>query len=227
MNSNFIKYFKKDVVKIQNDLEIYKICSFYYFSNVKNVESIIRHGILPYNEIKRQKIYAVSFANEKVQERRDEREIFSNKENTSRLTIHDVTPVYFTPRTPTLYAVCKRQAKERSQLVFFVISIDVLFDNSIYFFTSDGNAASGKTIFYFNTLGFRFIDWELINSGFWAETDDGKRRMCAEILFYPYLPSKYIKKIIFPHNSLLQDFNKMNVSIPSQIHLEADSRYFF
>ena len=111
------------------------ITDFFYFSMINNLESLLKYGILPKNEVARRGWNYASFAEESVQDRRHVRKIQLSNQVT--VTIHDVVPVYLVPRTPTLSA--RRESQNR--IFFLVINTDVLAQENTDFAFSDGNAA--------------------------------------------------------------------------------------
>ncbi len=76
-----------------------------------------------------------------------------------------------------------------------MIEIDpsVLDNNQILL--TDGNAASANTEFYRNPSDLKYMPWNVLREKYWDDKPDGKRKMCAEVLVYPKVPPKYIKKI--------------------------------
>ena len=59
----------------KSKLRDHGISEFFYFSMIENLESFLKHGILPKNEIIKQGWNYASFAEESVQDRRHIREI--------------------------------------------------------------------------------------------------------------------------------------------------------
>ena len=83
----------------------------YYLSSKENFESIITNGIISKNEIKKKNVNYKSFAENEVQKRRSKIDI--NISDRTRRNLHDLVPLYFTPKTPTLYA------RQNNQYIFF------------------------------------------------------------------------------------------------------------
>ena len=75
----------------------------YYLSTKENFQSILTNGILSKNEIQNKKISYKSFAEEHVQKRRSEIQI-NISDGLTRCSLHELVPLYFNPKSPTLYS---------------------------------------------------------------------------------------------------------------------------
>ena len=199
-------------IVINDNLKNYGIISFWYFSYIENLNSILTLGILSKNDIKRKKIPHYSFAEETVQERRYAKHIIlTNKKN---CTIHDVVPVYMTPKTPTLFA----RKKEQYRLFFARIQTGIIDDEGIAFAFTDGNAASKTTNFYSDLNQLPNIPWDVLNSAYWNDFDDGKRKRNSEFLIYPYIPIHRIWELGVIHDDICYQaraiINQHNLKLP-------------
>ena len=132
----------KDWIKIK--LQQYNISSFYYLAHKNNLEGILKYGILPKNEVIEKGLDSTSFAEIGVQESRDAINIALADKKI--YNIHDMVPLYLTPKTPTLFA----RKNIREQLFFSVIQSFILTDDQIEFVFSDGNAGSSSTRFFYS-----------------------------------------------------------------------------
>ena len=182
---NLKKWRKK---KLKNCKEFPKYL--YYFSELSNIENIIKFGILPKNKIIKQNIQSKSFANLEVQKyRKTIKCIISNKENKF---LHDLVPLYLNPKTPTLYS-----RKNIQEDVFFCLinSYELLSDPEVNFAYTDGNATNRITKFYYNLDSLNKLKWDIINSDRWNDKPDGKRIRNSEFLIYPEIKLKYIEFI--------------------------------
>ena len=199
-------------------LEAKNIKFLYNFSNIENLPSIIKNGILPKNFVNRSCIKTSSFAEESVQERRHNKTVkLSDK---SQVNLHDLVPLYFTPKTPTLYARKDLQSK-----IFFVeISVSLIYEEANNFSFTDGNAGSDSTQFFRNLNDISSLPLEVINAEYWNNFEDGRRKRCAEFLVYPKVDAKYINKFVVINNealSICKDIirGESNCNIPIDIDL--------
>ena len=162
----------------------------YYFSNLDNIDSIVKSGILPKNYIIKENIPSESFANLKVQKLRKNTQCqISNKEIKY---IHDLVPLYLNPKTPTLFS--RRNIQDD---IFFCLinSKNLLSDIDVNFAFTDGNATNLSTKFYYNLSNLNNLNWDIIKGEWWNDKTDGKRIRNAEFLIYPKIKVKYIEFI--------------------------------
>jgi hypothetical protein len=145
--------------------------SLWYMTHIRNLPSILRSGILSHATITRQKIQHKDVSDLEVQHRRS-----TTYETVYGRPLHDYVPLYFNPHNPML---SKLRANQH-ELIILEISPRRIMENQCV--VSDGNAASPRSDYYELEEGLMHIDWALIRKGSWYGVDDGKRRMCAEVL---------------------------------------------
>ena len=196
----------------------------YYLSSKENFESIITNGIISKNEIKKKNVNYKSFAENEVQKRRSTIDI--NISDRTRRNLHDLVPLYFTPKTPTLYA------RQNSQYNFFfskISSIKIISDSKKNFAFTDGNAASDLTKQYWNLKNLPKLKWDIILAESWADKEDGKRIRNAEFLIHSNIEIKFISEFIVLNSDLKIKFEKIlekkNIKIP--VNKDLDFSYFF
>lgn len=197
---------------------------FYYFADFRNFESIISNGIFSKNYIHKTRIKNYDFSNSEVQVRRHFKEIDLNG---IKYRIHDFVPLYFVPKTPTLFAI-----DERELLFFIEINKNIISHNKKYIF-SDGNAASNRTGFY-DDLGEakKNIPWEVLNAKFWNNFEDGKRKRNAEILIYDKIETSYFNRVIVNNKEVFNFFLEILDDIKwkglnKDFKLQIDQSFFF
>ena len=134
----------------------------YYVAPIANLASILRHGLLSFNEIERRSVNHNSFAEESVQNRRHARHVTLS--DGVDVTVHELVPLYLTPRTPTLSA----RRSEQERLTFLDISADAICDPGIQFAFTDGNAGASDTSFYRNLNKLDKIPWNVIFADYWT-----------------------------------------------------------
>jgi len=167
----------------------------YYFSRIENLDNIIKHGILSYNEVNNMNIDSITFAEETVQVRRDRRNIFLS--NNMKKNLHDLVPLYFKSKTPTLYA-----RKDIQDKIFFCkIETSILSDKNVGIAFTDGNAASDQTKFYWNVMNLTKLNWDIILDSRWNDYEDGRRQCNSEFLIYPKVSLNRINEFIVINES--------------------------
>ena len=197
------------------------IIDFFYFSMIDNLESLLKYGILPKNEVVIRGWNYASFAEESVQDRRHVRKI--QLSNQATVTIHDVVPVYLVPRTPTLSA--RRESQNR--IFFIVINTDVLAQENTEFAFSDGNAASQETLIFNSLYKLKYIPWDVLKAVYWNDFPDGRRKRNAEFLIFPKIEPGYFKRIIICNPDLYNECNQLTRTLGLSIDTIVDTSYFF
>ena len=215
-----LSYWRKTTV--ENCKEFPKFL--YYLSSKENFESIITNGIISKNEIKKKNINYKSFAEDEVQKRRSKVDI--NISDRTRRNLHDLVPLYFTPKTPTLYA---RQKDQYNFFISKISSIKIISDLKKNFAFTDGNAASDLTKQYWNLKNLSKLKWDIIHAESWADKEDGKRIRNAEFLIHQNIEIKFISEFILINQNLKKKFEKIlekkNIKIP--VNKDLDFSCFF
>jgi len=206
---------------IKRKLEEYKICQFYYFSHIDNIENIIKYGILPLNEAKRQGLNPKSLAEPGVQERREKKNITLT--DSKLYNLHDLVPLYLTPKTPTLYAIRKYQDK----IFFAVVQSFILSDDEIDFAFSDGNAASDATQFYYSLNKLDKVPFTVIRANRWTEFYDGRRKRCSEFLIYPRVSISRIWRFVVNNIKSKSHIDNIKIKYGIEIETKIDPLDFF
>jgi len=202
-------------------LKEYNIHSFYYFSHKDNFDAIIKHGILPQNKVQSMGIDFSSFADEAVQDRRDTKNIKLTDEEW--YNIHDLVPLYLTPKTPTLYA----RKNHQNNFFFCVVQSFLVCDSSIDFAFCDGNAGSSATRFHYSLNKLNEMPWDVIRSENWNTYPDGKRQRNAEFLIHPKVPVSRIWRFVVNNNQLKQELSRKLNRAGLDKEIEVDKWCFF
>lgn len=125
-----------------------------------------------------------------MQQRRDQK--YMELSDGAIAGIHDVVPLYFVTRTPTLSAIRKIQ----SELAFIEISSEVVCDQSNSYAFTDGNAASNDTVFFSSVFRLAEVSHKILRAKYWCNFPDGKRQRCAEFLIYPRVSVSYFQRLL-------------------------------
>lgn len=166
------------------------INNLFYFSDIANFSNIVSQGILAKNNINQKNISYNSFANENVQNRRQQKNILLS--NGKMANVHDCVPLYMRHLSPTQ---CACRSKEHN-FVFFVFDSNIILDKNKNFAFTDGNAGSRNTKFYNNLAFIDKIPVETINNRYWHKQVDGRRKAQSEVLIYNKLDIKEVKYIV-------------------------------
>lgn len=173
---------KADILKSCNPLKPFGVESLWHMTHINNISSTLEYGILSHSSANRQ-LNPVDISNQEVQRWRSQPDpIYKRK-------LHDYAPTYISIRNPMLYV----KKDINSQLCIIEICPSLLTSKN-YLFT-DGNAASRDTKFYNSLSQLNYLPWDVLNSEYWNDFTDGKRKKCSEFLIYPSIEPKFIKKI--------------------------------
>lgn len=163
----------------------------YHITHINNLESIISEGgLLAYNAMRTAEIQYTNIAYENIQNRRATFRIPCGAGG----VLHDYVPFYFAPRSPMLYAINKGNVPNYSQgqaaVIHLVSSVDYIDAEGLDFVFTDGHAAMTFTDFFDDLNDLGAIDWDVMKSRYWNDTDednDRKRRRQAEFLVRNFL----------------------------------------
>ena len=199
-------------------LEEYGIEYLFHMTHIKNLENILKHGILSKNSIEKDGFEYTNIADSAVNDiRSQKRDPYNNR------PIHDYVPLYFNPRNPMLY----RKYCENIQNDILILGIDrkLLLNNTTLF--TDGNVASRRTIYYDNLRWLGHLNWYCIRRAKrWNNIRDGKRIICSEALIHPKIDVNSIVAI-FTNNSLTKELVDFQVDGKTEIDVIQSDDYFF
>lgn len=116
--------------------------------------------------------------------------------------LHDYVPFYFAPRSPMLYTinrgnVTQYKGKQR-EIIYLVSTVQEIQSKKIPFVFTDGHAIIEYTEFFDDVKDLGSIDWDVMNSQYWSDTDedpDRKRRRQAEFLAFKSFPIHCVLEI--------------------------------
>lgn len=182
-------------------MDLRDIKELYYITDIKNVASIMRHGILSHNEARG--ILHRSIAEKGVQERRKNKRIPGTKED-----LHDYANLYFDAHNPMLSA--RRDMND--SICILRIKKDVLSLTGVI--VTDQNA-SRACWFKPASEGLPLLKHEEIFAEFWIKADDPveeyrlKGIKCAEGLIPKFVDSSYIFSAYVANETALKSFREV------------------
>ena len=167
-----------------------------YLVHPDNLESIMRHGIFPYNEVRRRGLPHTSIASEAVQGRREF--------DISGFSCHDFVPLYLARRNPMLWAIGDQPR------AYIRVRLEVADLEDVIF--ADGNAASNSTGFVRGDYGAQRLPWDVILARRWtgSQYPDGRRQRCSEVLV--------------PHPIAYDQFLDIRADLSKQLSFPSDRR---
>lgn len=140
-------------------------------------------------------------------------------------TFLDYISFYFTNRSPMLYNIAKGFnnviKRNQDEIIYLVSNFKLIKDSKIKFVFFDGHGFHHYSECYNDELKLHEIDWEVIKSRDWFDTEsdsDRKRKKQAELLVYNELSIEYLLGIGVSNEQTEQKINllleKNNVNLP-------------
>ncbi|MBT6047078.1 MAG: DUF4433 domain-containing protein [Candidatus Scalindua sp.] len=160
---------------LQND-----VSCLWHLTHKDNLQSILEHGILNHDDAHGLLVKPVDISDHGAQRWREIPEPCYHRR------IHEYASLYINPRNPMLFS----RRDEQSKLCLIEVSLSVIFESE--YLITDGNAASRTTDFFHSVDYINELPWDVLNSKFWADHNDGKRKKCAEVLIYPKVMPTHI-----------------------------------
>jgi len=160
-----------------------EIRCFWYITHKANLKSILKRGILNHYDASRLEPNRFDISDPDAQRWREE------KDPHFKRTIHSYAPLYINPKNPMLYV----RREIRNSLLLLEVQPSVLFDTE--YLITDGNAASRITNFYKSVDSVDKLPWDVLKGDYWPDFQDGKRKMCSEVLVYPKVDPQYIAAV--------------------------------
>lgn len=157
---------------------------FFRITHVQNLPHILRHGLHP---------LASGAADPNFVAIGDLSLIAARKELEVPIApgggFSEYVPFYLGPRSPMLYQIWKGYEGvaqiAQADIVYIAVSLACIEQKGIPFVFTDGHARTKVTRFYNDPADFDNLDWEVIQSSNWANTEDDpdrKRKKQAELM---------------------------------------------
>jgi hypothetical protein len=146
-----------------------------HFTHVSHLASVIEKGLACDIDAQGDGLLAVEVGSRSVKDQRRRRGVGCGPGG----VVANYVPFYFAPRSPMMFAIDRGRVPEYTHgcdpLVYLVTTVEELSSRSIPMVFSDGNAASGITVFGDQVADFDdLVDWSLMKEQYWADTlDDG------------------------------------------------------
>lgn len=205
----------------------------FYMLHVKNLPSIVEHGLLSHNKAYQLSDFkAEDISNQSVNNRRSVQDPFFKK------SLHDYVPFYWNPRNAMLYST---QNRFSDNIIILGFEIEKFFRYLIkekFFLFTNKNAACDNVRFIPPFLKLLLditigINLKSVFSASWLYNDDVKQKMMAEILVYESVPFNLVTEIYIQTPEILEQvksiFQDKGVKQPLCFYGNASNRwsYFF
>ncbi len=170
----------------------------YHITHYRNLPGIVADNGLACCALLRQRGTPYhDLANQEIQDRRATTPVPCGPGG----NLHDYVPFYFAPRSPMLYVINRgglRYSERQVPVIHLVSSAEAVYSaNRLTVFTN-GLAIMALTDFFTNPADMGQIDWEVMASQIWNDTQvhpGRKRRRQAEFLVKDFFPWPLVTEI--------------------------------
>ncbi len=171
----------------------------YHITHITNLPSIIEAGGLWCDaKVNSGEVSAMGIAHKHIKERRRRRDV----DLAPGGNLCDYVPFYFAPRSPMLYSIHQGYVEGyhggQDDILHLEAQIEQIIQRELPFVFSDGHAEMSLSKFFNDPKDLREIDWGLMKSTYWNDTQDEsdrKRKRQAEFLIHTFFPWELVTKI--------------------------------
>lgn len=164
----------------------------FHFTDLRNLDSIIKNALLSTNEKNKLGIKHHNIANQTIQARRDEMNVTVGPGG----MVHDYVPFYFSSINPMLLSLLNHKNCDQNQIIYLCVKIERLGKNDAVF-TNESANTNTPPVFYDDTSYLDELDWDLILSWKWKmDTDEAKHKKMAEALIHNKIEISEIDAIV-------------------------------
>jgi ssDNA thymidine ADP-ribosyltransferase DarT-like protein len=173
------------------------VTAIYHITHANNLQRIIAEGGLRCDR-DAQELKAVNIGHRHIKERRMNRRVPVGPEG----TVGDYVPFYFAPRSPMLFAidrgVVEGYADGQRPVIYLCSTAEAVKKAGLRWVFTEGHADMRFTDFFDDLKDLDKIDWDLMQSRYWNDTNDDpdrKRRRQAEFLVHEFFPWELVSYI--------------------------------
>ncbi len=150
----------------------------FHFTDIENLDSIIKNGLLCTNKKNEKGIKHKNIANMAIQERRANMDVPVGPGG----KVHDYVPFYFSSINPMLLKKLNEKNVDQPLIIYLCVKIERI-DREDAVFTNASANTSTPPQFYADPVHLEDLNWDLIDSRNWSVgTDDEKHKKMAEAL---------------------------------------------
>lgn len=177
----------------------------FHFTDVRNLDSIVKNALLSTNEKKRLGITHHNIANQTIQARRDQMEVTVGPGG----KVHDYVPFYFSSINPMLLSLLNHKNCDQNLIVYLCVKIERLDKDDAVFTSASANTNMPPT-FYDDPNHLNELDWGLILSRKWkVGSDEDKHKKMAEALIHTKIDISEIDAIVVYNEGVKKKVEKI------------------
>ena len=147
-------------------------------------------------------------------------------------TVGDYVPFYFAPKSPMLFAISRGAVDGytagQQPVIYLCSSTEEVDTVKLRWVFTEGHADMAYTNFFDDFKDLDKIDWPLMSSKYWNDTDeypDRKRRRQAEFLVHHFFPWPLVRKIVVFDDANAQRVSNILRGQPPAIEINRDWYY--
>lgn len=199
----------------------------FHFTDIHNLDSIIKNGLLCTNVKNEKGIKHKNIANMTIQERRATMDVPVGP----RGKVHDYVPFYFSSMNPMLLTLLNQKNVDQQYIIYFCVKIDRLEKEDAVFTNASANTLEPPT-FYEETDKLNKLNWDLIDSRKWGGwTDEERHQKMAEALIHTKVDISEVNTILVYNegikNAVEQVFKANEVVPPRILYCLTNYKFFY
>lgn len=195
----------------------------FHFTDIHNLDSIIKHGLLCTNEKNEKGIEHKNIANMSIQERRANMDVPVGPGG----KVHDYVPFYFSSVNPMLLKKLNEKNVDQQYIIYLCVKIQRLEEEDAVFTNASANTVEAPT-FYNDVKDLDQLDWQAIDKKNWGVTSDEERhKKMAEALIYKSINVSEVDAILVFNDGIKNAVKKVfkeNGVEPPAIIFDFDER---
>ena len=190
----------------------------FHFTDMENLDSIIKNGLLCTNEKDKRGIKHKNIANMNIQERRAAMDVPVGPGG----KVHDYVPFYFSSINPMLLRKLNEKNVDQQLIIYLCVKIQRLEEDDAVFTDSSANTADSPN-FYNDTNHLDKLDWGAIDKKSWGVASDEERhKKMAEAFIHNRIEIEDIDTIVvyneWARKNVLKVFEDNKVSPPPVLY---------
>ena len=148
-------------------------------------------------------------------------------------SLHDYVPFYFTRRSPMLYTIHRGNVScvgGQEHIIHLVTTAQQISALGLGFAFTDGHGIMAYTDFYDDLGNLDEIDWTVIRSNYWYDTEkdgDRKRRKQAEFLIRDRCPWTAISQIVVRSQERAEQVTGIIAHLPHQPQVVVAPNWYY
>lgn len=183
----------------------YKNKYIFHFTDIRNLDSIIKNGLLCTNIKNKNGITHRNIANTNIQNRRATMKVPVEPKG----KVHDFVPFYFSSINPMLLKKLNEKNVDQPLIVYLCVKIDRLDKDDAVFTDASANTAVPPT-FYDDIKDLDKLDWNLIENKKWKMPDDESRhKKMAEALIHNRIGIEEVDAIVVYNNQVKEKVERI------------------